>query len=157
MILQAPSRHRFLAVAVTALIVWTTGVLCRAPDGGGARVDPSPARYPLVVLADPDDPYEPLAEEIANANAAPFVHSVYQALSLAPDFLIWVVSPAKLSDAALVAYGDANANTNGNTKRRELSADRAYSRRLLLSLVPPGVDTARHFPIHELPPFAGLV
>jgi hypothetical protein len=64
-----------------------------------------PPQHPLVVLADPVDPYYPLAIEIARSEKADLVPSIYQACALEADYLIWVVSPSHLSDGALVEYG----------------------------------------------------
>jgi len=69
---------------------------------------PSPAsqtQCELVVLTDRDDPYYPLAEEIAKAEEAPVATSLKQALSCQPIFLLWVVSPDSLSDEAMIEFG----------------------------------------------------
>ena len=59
----------------------------------------------LVVLTDRDDPYYPLAEEIAKAEKAPVATSLKQALLCQPIFLLWVVSPDSLSDEAMIEFG----------------------------------------------------
>ena len=51
-----------------------------------------------VVLADRDDPYRALAEEIAGQEALSLVNSPNEAMAQAPDFLLWVASPDRLSD-----------------------------------------------------------
>lgn len=56
--------------------------------------------HAAVILADPDDPYYSLAEEIARREAIPIVHTVDEAMKRDPVFLLWVVSPAELSDQA---------------------------------------------------------
>jgi hypothetical protein len=58
-----------------------------------------------LVLADPSDPYYSLAEKIAQYEALPIVHTLDQVLEQGPTFLLWVVSPAFLSDDALVEFG----------------------------------------------------
>jgi len=60
---------------------------------------------PLVVVAAPDDPYYPLAEEISAAEAAPLAADLKEGLSLSPQALIWVTSPGRLSYAAMVHAG----------------------------------------------------
>ncbi len=60
-----------------------------------------------VVLADPRDPYYPLAEEIAKTEGIPLFHSLTNALDENPTYLLWVVSPPFLSDSALIAMGRA--------------------------------------------------
>jgi hypothetical protein len=57
------------------------------------------------VLADPDDAYYALAEEIAQRDGAQLVGSLEEALALDPEFLLWVVSPSQLSDEVLVDFG----------------------------------------------------
>jgi hypothetical protein len=57
-----------------------------------------------VILADPTDPYYALAEEIARQEALSIVGSLNEALARDPAFLLWVVSPARLSDQAIVAF-----------------------------------------------------
>ena len=73
-------------------------------------VEPSPAHPPgsfsadvALVLAGPDDPYYPLAEEISRRERIPIVHTVGEATAKDPIFLLWVVSPPELSDQALLA------------------------------------------------------
>jgi hypothetical protein len=59
----------------------------------------------LVILADLDDPYYPLAEEIAAYENAPITHSLAEALSCQPIFMLWVVSPDSLSDQVMIEFG----------------------------------------------------
>ena len=58
-----------------------------------------------LVLADPSDPYYSLAETIAQYETLPIVHTLDQVLERDPTFLLWVVSPARLSDDALIEFG----------------------------------------------------
>jgi LPXTG-motif cell wall-anchored protein len=58
-----------------------------------------------LILADPDDPYYPLAEEVAQQEGLPIAHTLDEALARAPAFLLWIVSPGHLSDEVLVAFG----------------------------------------------------
>ncbi|MBN1429100.1 MAG: hypothetical protein JXB07_11995 [Anaerolineae bacterium] len=59
----------------------------------------------LVVLANPDDPYYSLAEDIAAAENVTLVNSVQDATACRPKFLLWVVSPTSLSDAVMIEFG----------------------------------------------------
>lgn len=59
----------------------------------------------LVVLADVDDPFYKLAREIAASEDAPLAGSLEEAIACRPVFLVWVVSPAFLSDEGMVAFG----------------------------------------------------
>ena len=63
------------------------------------------AQGTAVLLADPGDPYYALAEEIAQAEGLLIVHSLDQALAQEPSFLLWVVSPGRLSDQAMIDHG----------------------------------------------------
>jgi hypothetical protein len=56
-------------------------------------------------LADAHDPYYALAEEIAEREGVPVVPSLEEALALDPEFLLWVVSPSRMSDRVLVESG----------------------------------------------------
>ncbi len=58
-----------------------------------------------LVLAAADDPYYALAEEIAEQEGVPVVESLEEALALDPEFLLWVVSPSRMSDQVLVEAG----------------------------------------------------
>lgn len=89
------ARHYFPAAAVALVCLWPAPAL-----GSIGR-----PQHPLVVLADPTDPYYPLGIEIARSEKADLVPSIDQACALEPDYLIWVVSPGRLSDRALVEYG----------------------------------------------------
>ncbi len=63
------------------------------------------AQGTAVILADPGDPYYALAEEMAQAEGLPIVHSLDQALAQEPAFLLWVVSSGQLSDQAMIDFG----------------------------------------------------
>jgi len=56
-------------------------------------------------MARADDPYYPLAEEIAAAENAPIAQNLSDAIACHPLFLIWVVSPDFLSDPVMVEFG----------------------------------------------------
>jgi hypothetical protein len=84
-----------LAAAVALVWVWSAQALSS---------DHQP-HCSLAVLADPADPYYPLAVEIATSEKATLVSKIEQACALQPDYLIWVVAPSHLSDRALVDYG----------------------------------------------------
>lgn len=57
------------------------------------------------VAASPSDPYRVLAEMIADETGYRLVETPVDALDLNPEFLIWVVSPAAVSDQDFVEYG----------------------------------------------------
>jgi hypothetical protein len=67
----------------------------------------APALVPgdAVILASPDDAYYALAEEIAQHEALLVVHSLDEAVARGPTFLLWVVSPSRLSEQALIELG----------------------------------------------------
>ncbi len=82
-----------------------------APESGTRDVQaPSPAGSPVpsqsnaVILVSANDPYYTLAQEIAQHETLPVVHSFQEALARNPTFLLWVVSPANLSDQSLIAF-----------------------------------------------------
>lgn len=58
-----------------------------------------------LILADPRDPYYALAEEMAQRETLPIVHTLDEALAQDPTFLLWVVSPGLLSDEIMVDFG----------------------------------------------------
>jgi hypothetical protein len=59
----------------------------------------------IVVLADPQDPYYLLAEEIAKEEGAPLLPDLETALVYEPVSLIWVASPPFFSDEVFVRFG----------------------------------------------------
>jgi len=64
-----------------------------------------PQGIPLAVISAPDDPYYPLAEEIAVAEGAPLVSELKEGLSLSPQVLVWITSPDRLSYRVMVRAG----------------------------------------------------
>jgi hypothetical protein len=62
------------------------------------------AQGETVVLADPNDLYYVLAEEIAQREGIPLLRSLDQVLEQMPVFLLWVASPAHLSERVLVDF-----------------------------------------------------
>jgi hypothetical protein len=65
----------------------------------------SPGRDDTLILADPGDPYYALAEEMAQRETVPIVHTLDRALAQDPTFLLWVVSPGFLSDRVMIDFG----------------------------------------------------
>lgn len=72
---------------------------------GEAHGRVAPAPDSVVVLADPEDPFYPLAGEIATAEDAALVDSLEDALARDPEYLLWVTSPSWMSDQAVVDFG----------------------------------------------------
>ena len=73
-------------------------------------LDPPVSQEPaceFVVLADADDPYFDVAREISASEAAPLAGTLEEALACRPVYLVWVASPAFLSDAGMIAFGQA--------------------------------------------------
>lgn len=68
-------------------------------------MEPASVQQATIVLSDPGDPYYTLAEEIALAEQLPLAHSLDEALAQEPVVVLWVVSPAHLSDQAMVELG----------------------------------------------------
>lgn len=64
-----------------------------------------PSTCELAVLADKQDQYYPLAEEIAATENAPLFNGLNEVFACQPDHLVWVTSPGRLSDQAMVAVG----------------------------------------------------
>ncbi|MFZ6027963.1 MAG: hypothetical protein ACOYYS_09620 [Chloroflexota bacterium] len=96
-----PLMAAFFLMGMTALIVPVLGSMIRivAPAPGTAST------CETVVLAARDDPFYPLAEEIAAAESASLAHTLPDALACSPTFLVWVASPQQLSDAVMVDFG----------------------------------------------------
>ena len=67
----------------------------------------SGAQSTTLVLAARDDPYLPLAQEIARAESLSVVYRLEDALSHDPSFLLWVTSPSALSDQAITSFSAA--------------------------------------------------
>lgn len=96
--------HRFWSQFISLIILLspifrTTGAHTAAPQ--------EQSSCELVVLAEPDDPYYPLAQKIAETEKAPLANTLPQVTDCQPTFLLWVVSPGFLSDAAMIAFGTA--------------------------------------------------
>jgi hypothetical protein len=72
----------------------------------------SPPVAATVVLALPQSPYRTLAREIADLESIPLADSMEEALAVGPTFLLWVVSPAELSDAAVTSFSLALERTS---------------------------------------------
>jgi hypothetical protein len=60
-----------------------------------------------VIWSEPEDPYYPLARDIASAEGLPLAHTTDAALAYDPEFLLWVVSPGRLSEDAFSHFGAA--------------------------------------------------
>ena len=58
-----------------------------------------------LILADPTDPYYALAEEIVRSEGLGVVYTLDQVLAQQPAFLLWVVSPDRLSDRVMIDFG----------------------------------------------------
>lgn len=58
-----------------------------------------------LILADPDDTYYALAEEIAREEGLSIAHTLEEVLARDPIFLLWVASPGHLSEQRLVDLG----------------------------------------------------
>ena len=91
---------RLAAAAVVALLS-TSGIAGAVPSGA------ADASLPTVVLCHPDDRYRLLAMEIARREGIPLVDSLDEAFSARPTFLLWVVSPARLSDRVATSFNAA--------------------------------------------------
>jgi hypothetical protein len=64
----------------------------------------NPDRESTLLLADPADAYYALAQEIAEKEGLPLVHTLPEVLARDAVFLLWIVSPGHLSDEALVDF-----------------------------------------------------
>jgi hypothetical protein len=93
----------FVNIALLSMIVLGLSVMHRVVISASPSI--SQSQCELVVLSNPDDPYYPLAEEIAAFENAPILHSLPDAMDCHPIFLLWVVSPAFLSDAIMIEFG----------------------------------------------------
>jgi hypothetical protein len=72
---------------------------------GLERLSPYLIQEGTVILADPDDAYYALADEIAQRESLLIARSLHEALALNPVVLLWVVSPSGLSDQVLADFG----------------------------------------------------
>jgi hypothetical protein len=85
------------------LLILLIALISAGPVQGSDALAGGPA---AAILADPGDPYYALAEEIARQEGLPIWPTLDEALQTDPAFLLWVVSPAYLSDQAMVEYGE---------------------------------------------------
>jgi hypothetical protein len=70
-------------------------------------IEPPPPVGTTVVLCQPNDPFRPLAEEISAAESIALLDSLEAAIAQRPTFLLWVVSPARLSDRVATTFSAA--------------------------------------------------
>lgn len=99
-----------MALTLGSRTIGVVGILCALLPGCPTSPPPGKPVPPwrpgsIVVVATPDDPYRPLAREIAEARGAPIVADLESATREAPEFLLWVAAPQSLSDAAIVEAG----------------------------------------------------
>lgn len=96
------SLHSWLCTGLILLLVFV-------PAAGGTICSASPrtGSDDMVVWASPADPYYALAQEIAEQEGLPIVHALEDVIDRAPTFLLWVVSPPRLSAQMLVDYSRA--------------------------------------------------
>ncbi len=80
-------------------------VLLSFPLAAGSTKPINSPQCEVMVLADPNDPYYFLAQEIAAAENVPLAHSLDDVIACHPVFLLWVVSPDFLSDAIVIEFG----------------------------------------------------
>lgn len=85
-----------------ACVVLSLGVLY---PGSFASANPAPLAAGTVVLADPAGAYYPLAEEIARVESLPIAPDLATALAYQPAAILWVSTPAQLTDQALAEAG----------------------------------------------------
>ncbi len=57
-----------------------------------------------LILSDPGDPYYALAQEIAGQEGLPLAHTLDEVLAQDPVFVLWVGSPGRFSDEALIDF-----------------------------------------------------
>jgi len=82
---------------------WTLLILLLSVLIGASQAGPTAGD--TVVLADVNDPYYPLAEEIARYENAPLVGSLNEAFACDPTFVLWVVAPSCLSNRRMIEMG----------------------------------------------------
>jgi hypothetical protein len=97
-------RHK-VSVNVALLGMVFLGFLTNHSLDTPGSPSPSQSQYELVVWADSEDPYYPLAEEIAEIEHAPIAHHLTDALAYHPVFLLWVASPGYLSEDVIIEFG----------------------------------------------------
>ncbi|MFN2110956.1 MAG: hypothetical protein ACK2UI_14980, partial [Anaerolineae bacterium] len=91
---------------VLALLSWGLHTQPRTSDAAG--VVPT---YPLVVLAEPDDPYAALADEIAQTEHAVRLHVFKELEAVDAAYVIYVASPAWLSESKLLSLSALSITT----------------------------------------------
>lgn len=69
-----------------------------------ANIDSAPSSSNTVVLANKNDPFYSLAEEIARKEDIPIAHSPGEVFAREPLYLLWVASPSYLSDRVLIDF-----------------------------------------------------
>jgi hypothetical protein len=90
-----------------SLFEWSQQVFIHEPKRLSANNNPTEIdQSKTVVLADPTDPYYDLAEEIAQSEKLLLFHDLNEALDSQPVYLIWVVSPKKLSSQAFTHFAE---------------------------------------------------
>jgi hypothetical protein len=93
--------------------------------------DPALVPRKTVVMASHDDPYFPLAEEIARTENLEIVSSFDGAWKQHPEFLLWVVAPANLSDQVFVDLGLAIREQHASVSIGIISGSTLENARLL--------------------------
>lgn len=100
------SGREALQAAVVRRGGWWIALLCILMAGWPA---PTQAAQPplgrTLILAAQDDPYYSLAEEISREEGLEIVGSFDDARARSPEFLLWVVAPARLSERVFVDLG----------------------------------------------------
>ncbi len=89
------------------IILFFITVLILLPWTAQTAANPPAPHSGTILLILPGDPYLPLAEEIAQSEDLPLVQSWEDALSGAPETILWVASPDQLSDAVMASAGMA--------------------------------------------------
>jgi hypothetical protein len=99
-IVRTMARHiTHISLSVIFLTGFFSSHLIKAQ--ASASLDPSD----LVVLADPQDPFYSLAEEISASEQAPLAPDLESALAYEPIFLLWIASPPSFSNEVFVQFG----------------------------------------------------
>jgi hypothetical protein len=94
-----------VSIPLMVLILFVPFVIHTLVSSCSASSFQSPSE--IVVLAKREDPYYPLAEEIAGVEGAPLAANLTEALAYRPIFLLWVASPNYLSDEVMIEFGRA--------------------------------------------------
>jgi hypothetical protein len=100
-----PAGACLAGLAIAALVFSTALSMQGAPASYLSQAGPQAGTVDTAVLADPQDPYYPLAVEMAQAENAFLAHSPAEALKREPASLLWVVSPMSLNDRVLANFG----------------------------------------------------